>query len=75
MSDEPKFTDETFVRIYNDKTGEYWQLGPDRDSLGLCEIGFYTAGILKPESYLVLPWPVALMMSQSMETLYNENQP
>jgi hypothetical protein len=26
MSDDnEKFTDETFVRIYDDKTGDYWQ--------------------------------------------------
>jgi hypothetical protein len=73
--DNEKFTDETFVRIYDDKTGDYWQVGPDRDSLGLCEIGFYSGGTQKPENYLVVPWAVALMMSRSIETLHNENQP
>ena len=32
------FTTETLLRIYDDETGEYIQIAPDGDSLGLVEI-------------------------------------
>ncbi len=42
----PKFTTDTFKRVYNDKTGEHVQVGPDRDGLALCEIIQGTSSIV-----------------------------
>ncbi len=36
------YTLETKKEIWNDKTGEYIEIGPDRDALGLIEIRSYT---------------------------------
>jgi hypothetical protein len=33
-----KFTLETVKRVYNDTTGDYWEIGPDADALELLEI-------------------------------------
>lgn len=38
MTDVPKFELEVFRRIQNNVTGEYIQIGPDADGLGLIEI-------------------------------------
>lgn len=73
--DKETYTDETFTRVYNDQTGDYWQIGPDRDALGLCEIAFYAKGNPKPESSVIMPWAVAHIMQHSIQTLYNENLP
>lgn len=35
---EKKYTLETHQRVYNDETGDYIEVRPDRDSLGLFEI-------------------------------------
>jgi hypothetical protein len=33
---------ETIYRVYNDKSGEYIEVGPDADGIGLIEIRMYT---------------------------------
>ncbi len=35
---EPTYTLETLHRIYNDKTGEYLQIGPDGDGVDMVDI-------------------------------------
>jgi hypothetical protein len=75
MSDEPKFTDETYVRIYDDQSGHFWQVGPDRDALDLCEISYFEDDLLKPMRSMTVPWPAALLMASAIQTTYNENQP
>lgn len=75
MSDEPKFTSETSVRIYNDQTGDYWQVGPDGDSLGLCAIRAYEGSDPKPVREIILPWEAALLLATGIQTTHNENMP
>lgn len=38
MADKMRITTEVFRRVYNDDNGEYIEIRPDRDSLGLVEI-------------------------------------
>ena len=33
---------ETIYRVYNDKSGEYIEVGPDADGIGLIEVRMYT---------------------------------
>lgn len=48
------FTVESFHRVYNDVTGDYIEVGPDCDSLGLTEIkvGDAKNGIVLPSEQL-----------------------
>lgn len=74
MVDEVKFSDETFVRIH-DGDGNFWQVGPDQDSLGLCEITYYEGDDPKPMKEMRMPWEAAVMLSRGIQTTYNENRP
>ena len=38
---EPKYSIETVIQIWNDKTGERVEVGPDRDGLDLVQIRSY----------------------------------
>lgn len=42
MANENRYTLETMYQIWNDRTGEHIELGPDRDGLELFEIRSYT---------------------------------
>lgn len=39
----PKFSLETVVRVYDDTSGDYLEIGPDMDALDLIEIRAYAA--------------------------------
>lgn len=38
MTEKAAYSVETFVRIHDDKSGDYIQVGPDRDGIGNVEI-------------------------------------
>jgi hypothetical protein len=42
----PKFSLENVVRIYDDATGDYLEIGPDMDALDLIEIRAYAVNDL-----------------------------
>jgi hypothetical protein len=71
-----KFTSETYVRIYDDKHGSFWQAGPDRDGLDLCELSYHDGdGDEKPMHSFTIPWQAAVMFAQGILTVANENMP
>jgi hypothetical protein len=70
-----KFTSENIVRVYDD-SGNFWQIGPDRDGLELCELAYYEGDNLnKPLNSFTMPWKAAVLFAQGMITCCNENMP
>jgi hypothetical protein len=52
---------ETFQRIYNDQHGDYIQIGPDADALGLVEIRSYTRDGKLETSMVFAPEQITLL--------------
>lgn len=61
-----KFTKETFVRIYDDDGGNFYQVGPDRDSLDLCEISSNDGDQRQPTHYVTIPWKAAKLLAEAI---------
>lgn len=49
----PKFSLENVVRIYDDTTGDYLEIGPDMDALDLIEIRAYALNPLDKSTTIV----------------------
>jgi hypothetical protein len=52
--DEERYTLETLHQIWNDKTGDHIEIGPDRDGLDLIEFRSYTSDSHKPAQEVTL---------------------
>jgi hypothetical protein len=55
MSENTKYTVERPVQIWNDKTGERYEIGPDRDGIDLVELRFYDANGKCIQSFVMPP--------------------
>jgi len=62
------FTKEKSVRVYDDKTGAYVRVGPDRDGLDLCEIS-YNEGKqpMEDEKIIIMPWGMARLLAEAIQ--------
>lgn len=45
---------ERFIRIYDDKSGEYWEIRPDSDGLGCVEIRYNANQRIEDKSEIML---------------------
>jgi len=62
---------ETFQRIYNDQNGEYIQIGPDADALGLVQIRSYRRnGEL--EGHMTFTPEQATLLAQALANVTSE---
>ena len=61
-----KYSVEAFVRIFDDESGTYFQAGPDRDGLDLCEISANEGDQSKPTHYVVMPWAAAVLLAEAV---------
>ena len=61
-----KLSAETTHEVWNDEIGSHWEIGPDRDGLGLVEIRCYDPDNLEPVDRLVFEPEVATMIAEAM---------
>jgi hypothetical protein len=59
---------ERFIRIYNDDTGDYFQVGPDSDGLELVELQDSSA----PNLRFAMPQYMAVLVAKAILELYGE---
>lgn len=67
MNNTPKFETEIFRRVYNNKHGNYYQIGPDADGLGLVSIKYIDEeGKKHNDTFPVCPTECAELIGQAM---------
>ena len=67
MAEEPTYTIESHMRVYDDKHGWYVTVRPDRDGGGCCEIAWNDGDDqVKDERCIVMPWDMARLMAQAI---------
>lgn len=66
-----KFTVEKVMKIWDDKVGEYLQIGPDGDGLGLLDLQ-YVDVTGKINSRIVLPREMLLVVARVILDNYSE---
>ena len=59
-----EFSMETFIRVYDDSTGNYIQIGPDANSLGLVELREFEGG--KERARLTMPARKASLVADAI---------
>jgi hypothetical protein len=64
------YTLENFYRVYDDKTGFYWEIRPDSDGLGLVEIAYYEENrVFKKD--IIMPPAVAFLVAEAVMKVAN----
>lgn len=66
-----RFTTEFSARVYNDDTGTYVQIGPDRDGLGLCRLVHGEAGVEEIEIHM--SWDQATAVANAILDIAPKN--
>lgn len=59
---DPKYSIEITHRIYNNGTGTFLQISPDKDGLDPCVITHYIDS--KPEAEIIIPWNLARLLGK-----------
>lgn len=57
---------EVFMRIYDDDTGDYYQIGPDGDGLDLVQLSAHQKGGEEYSSF-VMPIEAAMKFSEALQ--------
>jgi hypothetical protein len=60
------YSAEVVHEVWDDKSGEHWEVGQDRDSLGLVEIRYFNSTELVPSERIVFTAEAAAMIAQAM---------
>ena len=64
------YSTEHIIQIWDDKSGEKWEVGPDRDGLDLVEVRYEDSDSHKKE--IIMPKEVAVRLAKSILELYPE---
>ena len=60
------FSKETLFEIWDDASGDHWEIGPDRDALDLIEIRFFDKGSTTPTDRMIFPPEIGEMLAVSI---------
>ena len=63
---------ERVTEVWNNRTGEHYAVGQDRDGLGLVEIRSYSAASEKALERISMPVEVAVQVAQAILREYSE---
>jgi hypothetical protein len=69
-----QFTMETMREIWDDKNGEHFEVGPDRDGLDMIEIRSRDTDN-KIDARIVFPLEAAVMVAQAILACHDELKP
>ncbi len=73
--EKPKYSTETFVRIYDDRNGSFVEIGPDRDGLDLVEICQKDSPREKCDiRFVTMGSEQAILMAQAVLRLYGPKE-
>jgi hypothetical protein len=70
MTGEPRYSIETHVRVYDNNTGDYITVGPDRDGLDMVELKYVP--VIGHKIDFCMPKEEAILVAQSILKLYGE---
>ena len=74
MSKEPKYEMEAVYEVWDNKSGEHFAVGPDRDGLGLIEVRYFQPEKLECVSRLTFTPEQATMISSALDKVVNDLQ-
>ena len=69
------FSKEAVYEIWDDDSGDHWEVGQDRDALGLVEIRFFSKTDLKPVERMTFPPEIAEMLAFSINKVGKDLTP
>ena len=70
MDNEPKYSINTYLRVYDDAEGSYIQIGPDRDALNNVEL-IYFNDMNHEEGSIAMPYGQFKKFMEACEIIYD----